>query len=33
MLLPLGTLGDEVSGATALEAAPRRSPHLLVELV
>jgi hypothetical protein len=32
-LLPLGTVGDKVSGVIALEAAPRRSPPLLAELV
>jgi hypothetical protein len=32
-LLPLGAIGDEVGGVTALEAAPRRSPPLLAELV
>jgi hypothetical protein len=32
-LLPLGAVGDEVGGVTALEAAPRRSPPLLGELV
>jgi hypothetical protein len=32
-LLPLGTVGDEVGGATALEEAPGRSPPLLAELV
>jgi hypothetical protein len=32
-LLPLGVVGDEVGSVTALEAAPRRSPPLLVELV
>jgi hypothetical protein len=32
-LLPLGVVGDEVSDVTALEAAPRRSPPLLAELV
>jgi hypothetical protein len=32
-LLPLGAVGDEVGGVTALEAAPRRSPPLLVEPV
>jgi hypothetical protein len=30
-LLPLGAVGDEVGGVAALEAAPRRSPPLLVE--
>jgi hypothetical protein len=30
-LLPLRTLGDEVGGVTALEAAPRRPPPLLAE--
>jgi hypothetical protein len=30
-LLPLGALGDEVGGVTALEAAPRRPPPLLAE--
>jgi hypothetical protein len=32
-LLPLGAVGDEVGGVAALEAAPRRSPPLLGELV
>jgi hypothetical protein len=32
-LLPLGAVGNEVGGVTALEAAPRRSPSLLVEPV
>jgi hypothetical protein len=32
-LLPLGEVSDEVSGVAALEAAPRRSPPLLVEPV
>jgi hypothetical protein len=32
-LLPLGAVGDEVGGVVALEAAPRRPPHLLVEPV
>jgi hypothetical protein len=32
-LLPLGAVGDEVSGVTAVEAAPRRPPPLLVESV
>jgi hypothetical protein len=32
-LLPLGAVSDEVGGVAALEAAPRRSPPLLVELV
>jgi hypothetical protein len=32
-LLPLGVVGDEVGGVTALEAAPRRSPPLLAEPV
>jgi hypothetical protein len=32
-LLPLGAVGDEVGGVAALEAAPRRSPPLLVEPV
>jgi hypothetical protein len=32
-LLPLGAVGDEVGGVTALKAAPRRTPPLLVELV
>jgi hypothetical protein len=32
-LLPLQTVGDEVSGVTALEAGPRRYPPLLAELV
>jgi hypothetical protein len=32
-LLPLGAVGDEVGGVTALEAAPRRSPPLLAEPV
>jgi hypothetical protein len=27
-LLPLGAVGDEVGGVTALEAAPRRPPFL-----
>jgi hypothetical protein len=31
--LPLGAFGDEVGGVIALEAAPRRSPPLLTELV
>jgi hypothetical protein len=30
---PLGAVGDEVGGVTALEAAPRRSPPLHVEPV
>jgi hypothetical protein len=30
-LLPLGAVGDEVGGVTALEAAPRRPPPLLAE--
>jgi hypothetical protein len=30
-LLPLGAVGDEVDGVTALETAPRRSPPILVE--
>jgi hypothetical protein len=30
-LLPLGAASDEVGGVTALEAAPRRPPPLLVE--
>jgi hypothetical protein len=30
-LLPLGAVGDEVGGVAALEAAPRRSPPLLVK--
>jgi hypothetical protein len=30
-LLPLRAVGNEVGGVTALEAAPRRSPPLLVE--
>jgi hypothetical protein len=30
-LLSLGAVGDEVGDVTALEAAPRRSPPLLVE--
>jgi hypothetical protein len=32
-LLPLRVVGDEVGGVAALEAAPRRPPHLLVEYV
>jgi hypothetical protein len=32
-LLPLGAVSDEVGGVTALKAAHRRSPPLLVELV
>jgi hypothetical protein len=32
-LLPLRAVGDEVGGVAALEAALRRSPPLLVELV
>jgi hypothetical protein len=32
-LLPLGPVGDEVGGITALEAAPRRPPPLLAESV
>jgi hypothetical protein len=32
-LLPLGAVSDEVGGVAALEAATRRSPPLLVELV
>jgi hypothetical protein len=32
-LLPLGAVGDEVGGVTAVEAAPRRSPPLIVEHV
>jgi hypothetical protein len=32
-LLPLGAVGDEVCGVATLEAAPKRSPPLLVELV
>jgi hypothetical protein len=32
-LLPLGAVGDEVSGVTALEAAPRRPPALFVKYV
>jgi hypothetical protein len=32
-LLPLGAVGDEVGGVATLKAAPRRSPHLLAELV
>jgi hypothetical protein len=32
-LLPLGAVGDEVGGVTALETAPRRSPPLLAEPV
>jgi hypothetical protein len=32
-LLPLGAVGNEVSCVAALEASPRRSPPLLVELV
>jgi hypothetical protein len=31
--LPLGAVGDEVGGVTALKAAPRRPPPLLVESV
>jgi hypothetical protein len=31
--LPLGAVGDEVGGVTALEAAPRRPPPLLAEHV
>jgi hypothetical protein len=31
--LPLGAVGDEVGGVTALEAALRRSPPLLAEPV
>jgi hypothetical protein len=31
-LLPLGAVSDEVGGVTALKAAPRRPPPLLVEL-
>jgi hypothetical protein len=30
-LLPLGSVGDEVGGVTALEATPRRPPPLLAE--
>jgi hypothetical protein len=30
-LLPLGTVGDEVGGVAALEAAPRRPPPLLAK--
>jgi hypothetical protein len=32
-LLPLGAVGDEVSGVTTLEATSRRSSPLLAELV
>jgi hypothetical protein len=32
-LLPLGAVGDEVGGVTALEAAPRRPPPLVAEPV
>jgi hypothetical protein len=32
-LLPLGAVGDEVGGVTALEATPRRPPPLLAESV
>jgi hypothetical protein len=32
-LLPLGAVGDEVGGVTALEAAPMRPPPLLMEPV
>jgi hypothetical protein len=32
-LLPLRAVGDEVGGVATLEAAPRRSPPLLVEYV
>jgi hypothetical protein len=32
-LLPLRAVGDEVGGVAALEAAPRRSPPLLVKYV
>jgi hypothetical protein len=32
-LLPLGTVGDEVSDVAALEAAPRRPPPILAESV
>jgi hypothetical protein len=32
-LLPLGVVGDEVSGVTALKAAHRRPPPLLTESV
>jgi hypothetical protein len=32
-LLPLGAVGDEVGGVTALEAAPRSPPPLLAEPV
>jgi hypothetical protein len=31
--LPLGAVSDEVGGVTTLEAAPRRSPPLLMEHV
>jgi hypothetical protein len=32
-LLPLGAVGDEVSGVAALKAVPRRPPTLLAESV
>jgi hypothetical protein len=32
-LLPLGTVGDQMGGVTALKATPRRSPPLLAEPV
>jgi hypothetical protein len=32
-LLPLGAVGDEVSGVATLESSPRRSPPLLAKLV
>jgi hypothetical protein len=32
-LLPLGLVGDKVGGVAALEAAPRRSPPLLMKPV
>jgi hypothetical protein len=32
-LLPLGSVGDEVGGVTALETAPRRPPPLLAQFV
>jgi hypothetical protein len=32
-LLPLGAVDDEVGGVTALKAAPRRPPPLLMEFV
>jgi hypothetical protein len=32
-LLPLGAVGDEVGGVTALKATPRKSSPLLAELV